>query len=568
MTVEVSERRADAIAATARDGARAWSRVDIARRRALLEEFAALVERHADEWIRVAAGIKGLEPGSSTVGEEWISGPWATLYYAGHLVETLRRMEAGKNPTDGFAVTEAPGGRVAVEVLPHTVWDRLLLSGFSAEVWCEPGVTERDVRATAGLGMREPTRSGGTCVVLGAGNIFSIAPLDALYVLYADNRSVALKLNPVTDPLLPVFEAIFEPFIRLGAVQVFSSDLELGSELIAHPDVDAVHMTGSEATHDAIVWGTGAPGTANRAARTPILRKPITSELGGVAPVIVVPGRWSRRDLEFQARHVVTMRLHNSGSNCVAGQVLVLSSDWAQKDAFLTELRRAFAAAPARPAWYPGTAARVEAARVGEHETPGGTPERTLLPRLDPRSDDPAFSTEFFGPVLGVTEIPGTGTDFLAGAIEFANDRLRGTLGANLLVHPRDEKQIGRDTFRAMLADLHYGTIAVNAWTGVGYLSPYATWGAFPGHPLDDVQSGRGVVHNALLLARPERTVVRGPFRPFPRSVATGHAALTPVPPWFVDNRTADTTGERLVRFSLAPRWRKLPGVFASALRG
>ena len=79
MTVEVSERRADAIAATARDGARAWSRVDIAGRRAMLEEFAALVERHADEWVRVAARIKGLEPGTSTVGEEWVSGPWATL---------------------------------------------------------------------------------------------------------------------------------------------------------------------------------------------------------------------------------------------------------------------------------------------------------------------------------------------------------------------------------------------------------------------------------------------------------------------------------------------------------
>ena len=102
----------------------------------------------------------------------------------------------------------------------------------------------------------------------------------------------------------------------------------------------------------------------------------------------------------------------------------------------------------------------------------------------------------------------------------------------------------------------------------MGYLSPYATWGAFPGHPLDDIQSGRGVVHNALLLARPERTVVRGPFRPYPRSVLTGHLSLTPKPPWFVDNRTAATTGRRLVSFSAAPSWSRLPAVFASALRG
>lgn len=570
MTVDTIPQRADAIAATAQAGARAWSGVSLTRRRELLQEFAGLVEKNATEWVRIASEIKGLTPGTPPVGEEWISGPWATLYYAGHLVQSLVKLEAGQSPTDGFDIRSVPGNRVAVEVLPHAVWDHLLLSGFSAEVWCEPGVGAEEVRATAGLGLREPEAVRGTCVILGAGNIFSIAPLDALYVLYADNRSVALKLNPVTDRLLPVFEAIFKPFIDLGVLQVFSSDLELGAAVIAHPDIDAVHMTGSESTHDAIVWGPGAEGAANKAAWSPLLRKPITSELGGVSPVVVVPGKWSKRDLEFQARHVATMRLHNSGSNCVAGQVLVVSADWKQKDAFLAAVRRALVTAPARPAWYPGAPGRIEAARNGAtpSEAIGGTPERTLLPVLDPREDEAAYSMEYFGPVLGVTELPGTGAGFLGQAVDFANNRLRGTLGANILIHPRELKTIGTDAFDQVLAGLRYGTIAVNAWTAVGYLSPFATWGAFPGHTPDDIQSGHGVVHNGLLLSRPERTVVRGPFRPFPRSWGTGSPALTPLPPWFVHNRTAATTGERLVRFSIAPKWRKLPGVFASALRG
>lgn len=562
--------RADAIAATAAAGARAWAGVGLAQRRALLEQFATLVERHATEWVRIAGEIKGIDPSAPALGEEWMSGPWATLYYARHLIGSVAKLEQGASPTDGFTIRPIPGDRVAVEVLPHTVWDKLLLSGFSAEVWCEPDVGEAEVRATAGLGLRTPQDVHGACLVLGAGNIFSIAPLDALYVLYADNRSVALKLNPVTDRLLPVFEAIFAPFIELGVVQVFSSDLELGADLIAHDRIDAVHMTGSEATHDAIVWGVGAEGAANKAAGTPRLAKPITSELGGVSPVIVVPGRWSRRDIEFQARHVATMRLHNSGSNCVAGQIVVVSKDWAQKDQFLTALRRALEEAPARPAWYPGSSDRIARARseATTFEAVGGTPERTLLPVLDSRGGETAFAEEFFGPVLGVTELAGTGSAFLEAAIAFSNDELRGTLGANILVHPRELRSIGREPLDRMLADLRYGTIAVNCWTAVGYLSPYATWGAFPGHTPDDIQSGHGVVHNGLLLTRPERTVVRGPFRPFPRSWATGSAALTPVPPWFVHNRTAATTGERLVRFSYAPRWRKLPGVFASALRG
>lgn len=570
LQADATQQRADLIAKSAQEGAKAWSRVGLARRRELLGQFVGLVNENATEWVRIAGRIKGIDPGSPAIGEEWISGPWATLYYAGHLVQTLEKLEAGTSPTEGFEVRSVPGDRVAVDVLPHSVWDRLLLSGFSAEVWSEPGVTEAEVRSTAGLGLREPEAVRGSCIVLGAGNIFSIAPLDALYVLYADNRSVAIKLNPVTDRLLPVFEAIFAPFIELGVVQVFTSDLPLGAAVIAHPSIDAVHMTGSEATHDAIVWGPGAEGAANKAAGTPLLKKPITSELGGVSPVIVVPGRWSKRDIDFQARHVATMRLHNSGSNCVAGQVVVVSKDWAQKDQFLAAVRRALATAPARPGWYPGTAERVASARSGvtPSEAVGGTPERTLLPTLDASEDEAAFSAEFFGPVLGVTELSGIGTDFLGKAIDFSNNSLRGTLGANILAHPRDLKAIGRDRLDQMLAGLRYGTIAVNCWTAVGYLSPFATWGAFPGHTPDDIQSGHGVVHNALMLARPERTVVRGPFRPFPRSWATGSLALTPNPPWFVHNKTAATTGERLVRFSAKPRWRKLPAVFASALRG
>lgn len=431
-------------------------------------------------------------------------------------------------------------------------------------------MSEQEVRDDAGLGARSPQESGGTCAILGAGNIFSIAPLDALYALYADNRSAAVKLNPITDPLLPVLRAVFAPFVEIGAVQLFSSDLELGAMVIEHEGIDAVHMTGSETTHDAIVWGTGEEAVANRAADTPKLTTPVTSELGGVAPIIVVPGEWARADLEFQAKHVATMRLHNSGCNCIAGQILVISSDWPQKEEFLDLVRQAMTTAPKRPGWYRGLTERVVQARetYPQHEALGGTAQRTLIAGLPADEDSQAYSTEYFGPVLGVTELPGTGEAFLRAGIDFANERLHGTLGANVLIHPDQIGEFGRERFDELLADLRYGTITVNAWTGVGFLLPLATWGAFPGHTREDIQSGRGVVHNGLLLAHPERTIVRGPWRPFPRSVMTGEMSLTPLPPWFVHNRTAATTGKRLVRFVARPSLARLPAVFASALRG
>ena len=123
-----------------------------------------------------------------------------------------------------------------------------------------------------------------------------------------------------------------------------------------------VHITGSAATFDAIVWGTGAAATRRRRENRPLLKKPITAELGGVSPIIIVPGEWTDADLTYQAEHVATMRLQNSGHNCIAGQVVIMSSDWAQADDFRAALRRAYANAPDRPIWYPGSPSRMHLA--------------------------------------------------------------------------------------------------------------------------------------------------------------------------------------------------------------
>lgn len=561
----------DALVERLATGERAWARTHLSERRELLLDIASATAATADAWVRTAACIKQLNPASPLLGEEWLSGPYAVLTYLQALQETLRRLDEGADVLADTRITRAPGDRLAVQVLPYDTYDKLLLNGFHAEVWTTPGTTEEQLRATAGLTQRTPRRTRGVALVLGAGNILSIPPLDVLYQLFAENRTAVLKLNPTTDPLADVYRAAFKPLIDRGLVEIVTGGPEVGGALAGHSGIAAVHMTGSEGTHDAVVWGTGKAATAAKAAGTPKLTKPMTSELGGVSPIIILPGEWSEADLRYQAEHVATMRLHNSGCNCIAGQILILSSDWPQKNAFLTALRRAFATAPARPAWYPGCEARVQSARdlhPDGAEKPGGTPERTLLTGLDLTDpDETAFTTEYFGPVLGVAELPGTATQFLDAAVTAANERLHGTLGANLIAHPDTVKALGPH-LRAAVADLRYGTIAINAWTGVGYATSRATWGAYPGHTLDDVQSGIGIVHNALLLDHTERTIVTGPFRPAPRSILNGEASISPKPPWFVTNTTAAHTGRLLTEFAANPRWQDLPALLTSALRG
>ncbi|MFI6362158.1 aldehyde dehydrogenase family protein [Nocardia sp. NPDC050630] len=555
----------DAALSDLAEGEKAWAAISLAARAELLGRVRELTAKYAREWVDAAISYKRLDPRTALVGEEWISGPYAMAAGAGALERSLLTLADGRSPLENahFGTT---GGRTTVRVLPTSVFDSLLLSGFSAEVWLQPGIGRAEAIRAAGLAQLDPVRTHGIGVVLGAGNITSIAPLDVLYELIAHNRVVALKLNPITDPLLEPLTKVLEPFIAIGAVRILTGAADVGEYLVQHPDVAHVHMTGSAATHDAIVWGRGEDAVARKAAGRPRLDKPITSELGGVSPTIVLPGRWSKADLRFQAEHIATQRLHNGGYNCVATQAVVISSDWDQKDDFLRELRTAYDAAPSRPAYYPGSDDRVASAEStypsAEHF--GG---RVLLSGLRGDRSETLLQTEYFAPVLGVVELSGLGADFARTAAATANDEFVGTLGVNVIAHPATIRALGAE-FDELIEQLRYGTIAINAWTGAGFLTAAATWGAYPGHTIDDVQSGIGVVHNAFLIDRPERTVVRGPFRPAPRSVLHGEWSLTPKPPWFVNNTTAATTGRRLAAFAGAPGWAKLPGIFASALRG
>ncbi|MBC7724847.1 MAG: aldehyde dehydrogenase family protein [Burkholderiaceae bacterium] len=556
----------DAVIAELATGAERWAATPIDARVRLLAAVATSVDREAKNWVVTASKIKGLTPSSRLIGEEWLSGPYALLNALATLGRSLDAIARGESPVAGRRFGRAPGNRVTVPVLPGTVYESVLLHGFTAETWMPPGVTAEQVTARAGLGALRTGVTGGVGLVLGAGNITSIPPLDVLYELIAHNRVSVLKLNPVMKRMLPVYESALAPLIAAGALRVVTGGAEEGGYLAHHPGIRHVHITGSAATHDVVVFGPGAEGVARKAAGTPLLTKPITSELGGVAPIIVLPGTWTDRDLSFQAAHVATMRLQNGGYNCIAGQVVVLSSDWPQKNAFIGALRTALAEAPARPPWYPGSDTRVAQALAsypGAERIRGG---RLLVDLRAADDASPMQSTEYFSPVLGVIELPGTGQAFFDAAVATSNADFLGTLGANVIGSPRSIRSLGAG-FASTLAKLRYGTIAVNAWTGLGFLTAAAPWGAFPGHTLGDVQSGIGVVHNALLLDGPERTIVRGPFRPFPRSVAHGEFALSPTPPWFVSARSAAKTGRLLTAFAARPSWAKMPAVFVSAFR-
>ena len=570
-----AEREAlDADIAVLQQGSRTWSTLTLAQRVTLLRALRTSVAQTAEDWAKTAADSKQLRGNHPLRGEEWLSGPYSVLGALDAYADTLGKLAAGRGPLDGIRTAAAPGGRTRVDAFPLTGLDKFLLSGFSGEVWLKPGITANSARSAAGLAQRTPDASGGVGLVLGAGNVTSIPVLDVLYELLAHNRVALLKVNPTQDALVPVYERALAPLIAPGFLRIVRGGPAVGAYLTGHPDLVHVHITGSAATFDAITWG---PSTGSKAGATtrrrrenrPLLKKPITAELGGVSPIIIVPGEWSDADLTFHAEHVATMRLQNCGHNCIAGQVVIMSRDWPQAAQFRAALRRAYASAPERPIWYPGSESRMQQA-ARDYPDALVLADR-LLVEIDEDQDATALqTTEYFGPVLGVVELDGLGQEFLDAAVAHANDELQGTLGGNLLIDPATERSLGAG-FEKAIAELRYGSIAINAWTAFGFIIPTLTWGAYPGNTLDGVGSGIGIVHNALLLDGVERSVIRGPFRPFPRSLPVvnggGRTTILPKPPWFVSSRTGAAVSEGLTRFRAEGGILRLVRTLLQALR-
>jgi hypothetical protein len=555
----------DALDAAVRDletGRRAWSRVAPAQRAALLDgllrDFAAI----SHEWVDASLLHKGIEPGSPPAVDEWIAGPFCVLRNLRLLRDALRDLASGGAPRFP-GVRALPDGRIAARVFPAGVWDRLFYAGVSAEVWMEPGVGERDLPATQAVAYRDGAGPGAVVLVLGAGNVSSIGPMDLLYKLFVENHVVLYKAHPVNDYLGPLLERGFRRLVDLGALRIVYGGAPEGAYLCRHPGVGEIHITGSDKTYEAIVRGDGAGG--GPAGAPPAPRKRVTAELGNVSPVIVVPGPWSRGDLAYQAANIASSLANNAGFNCGATRVIVQHAAWPQRGELLDAVRGVLARLPVRRAFYPGSAARDAVFRAAHPEAESfgaggdGALPWTLIPGLDPASaDDVCFHTEAFCSLFAETALEaGSVPEYLERAVRFCNETLWGTLAATILVHPHSmaDPEVREAVARA-IAQLRYGTVSVNHWATISFALGVTTWGAYPGHTPDNIQSGTGVVHNTFMFSRPQKAVVRAPFR------------VRPKPPWFVTNRVGARLGPKLARFEARPSLLKALGLFATAVRG
>ncbi|MCH2107461.1 MAG: aldehyde dehydrogenase family protein, partial [Planctomycetes bacterium] len=507
--------------AACREGAERLAKTSPGALLGLIERLKRDTLAAAEAWATLGAEAKGLEPSSPPASEEWLGGPVSVLRHLRSLGTTLSHIDRTGEPLLRDSELKERRGSAVASIFPETLTDRLVLGGFTAEVWMEQGLALSEVRdATATIWTRGDTEPR-VAAVLGAGNVSSIGAMDVLHKVFAERQACVLKLHPVNAYLEEPYRVAFAALIEEGWLRMIAGGADVGAALVHHEDVDTVHITGSGAVHDAIVWGPPEVCEANKAAGKPVLEKEITSELGCVTPVVLVPGDWSRRELDLQARNVATQVVNNASFNCNAAKVLVTASDWPQRDEFLAAVRANLARTPSRLPYYPGSEDRYE-----RFESCAPTAERLGAPSeghlpwliatdLDSQDEEAhAFQNEAWCGVLAETTIEASDpADFMTRATAFCNDVLFGTLSMSLVIDPRTKRRYTA-AYEAALRDLRYGSVVVNHWGALSYALVVTPWGAHPGHPLTDIQSGRGFVHNTRLFDRVQKAVVEGPFAP------------------------------------------------------
>lgn len=542
----------------------AWAQTPASERARLLERVVHDTFGVAEEWNARACEAKGYDPNGPVGGEELFSGVGTFIRMAQTFRQSMIDIATKGRPQYPGPVRHKPGNRIAIQVLPANAFDKVLYAGITGEVWMEPGIDEAQVQATQARAYASPAEHAGVSLVLGAGNVASLGPRDVLTKLFAEGKVVVLKANPVNDYLVPYWEKALSALIEGGFLRIVVGGAQVGAYLTNHPLITDIHVTGSDKTHDAIVFGTGPEGARRKANNEPLITKPVSCELGNVSPVVIVPGVWTAKEIDYQARHVATMIANNSGFNCLTPRVIVTHKGWAQREEFFGALERVFQTLPTRQPYYPGAQARrasfleahPDAHQIGD--VSNGTTPWTIVRDVDASNvDDICLNVEAFCALTSETSIEATSTvDFIKKATDFCNDVVWGTLSMTLLADPRtmSDSAAGAAIEQAV-ADLRYGSIGVNLWHAMSFAFSTTAWGAYPGHTVTDIQSGTGFVGNAFLFARPQKSVVRGPF------------VSNPPPAWFATNANGGAVMRKLLAFEAQPSWLKIPGLMAAALR-
>ena len=489
----------------------------------MLEQVIENIKTISYYWATLSSEKKGILS-KSKEGEEWIGGPFACIFAIQYFIETIQNK-------DDLDKSKYDDTDKSYKVFPTKNIEKLLFPYLEGEIRFAKNLNFNQINEYRGFANRFEKIEPKITLVLGAGNVSSIPVLDALFHMIAYKSVIYLKLNPVNDYLLPIFTQVFDPFITRGFMIITQGDMQASKYLTQHDAFQQIHLTGSNYTYENIVYGKVLSDKERSLKTYPkINKKPITSELGNVTPIIVHPGNWSRSEIRHQAKKIVTAKLNNSGFNCIAAQVIVLPKDWRHTQKLKNDIKHYLKKVGDTTSYYPGSSENLyELIDTNNYEQINNLTCSTpfLLADLDLEKEygnKEVWSTALYFKELSFSSYE----DFAVKAIDYVNNELWGNLGVTVLIK-NFKKGTNKLILKNYVDDLKYGTVAINEWSALGFVIPSLPWGGYPGNRDNDIQSGQGYVHNSNLFESPQKGIVYSKF------------SISPLidPPWFITNRKA-----------------------------
>jgi hypothetical protein len=537
-----------------------WVSLGIDERLDLLDQVRKDLWEVREDWVQAEIEAKGIPEKSFGVAEEWVI--LAQIFRCIRQIQTtLRKLQQQDQSAISRIFKLELDGRLALRAFPQTIWDRIIFQGVTGDILMEPNVkSERliDLQATR---YKDPSYPGKVALVLGAGNASMLPICDSFHKLFTELQVVVLKMNPVNDHIGSLVEKALKSLIQRGFMGVVYGDASVGDFICNHSLVEEIHMTGSDKTYEAIVFGTGSEGHQRKLNRKPINTKPFTGELGNVTPVIVVPGPWTQSDIDEYGKQITTWLIANAGFVCCAPRVIIQHASWPQKTDLIDSIKKHLEDHPTRKAYYPGAFqihqdfldAHPEAILLGD---PGEDHlPWTFIPNLDVNDpNDICFKREPFGGIISDISLEAESpAEYLDKAVDFANQHFWGSLSVNIIVHPKSlKKPEVASAVEQAITNLNYGTVSINMLAFYSSFFMVCPWGAFPGHDIFDIQSGKGKNFNFLMLDHTEKVVIKAPFKR--------------IDPLTVQAKQPYIFAEKLASFEASPSVLKLIGVMVSAL--
>jgi len=540
----------------------AWVDLDIQERIDILDEIMDDLPSVADRWIGASIAAQELQGNSFGIGESSVV--FSVVYRIVRILrQSLNDIQQNGQPRIPGSVGKRANGQLTARVLPQNWYDRMVMQGYTAEVWMKPDAPGKNGMPSQASFYHREDKEGKVALVLGVGNVAAIVVADFMSKLFIEGQVVLLKPSPVNEYLGTLFEEGFRALIERNFMRLIYGGGEEGAYLVEHPLVETIHMTGSEKTFNSIVFGPGEEGEKRKRERKPKITKPVTAELGNISPVIIVPGPWDESDIQAQAAKLGTWLSVNAGYGCLTPRMLINWEGWDQREKLNSATANFLSQVPTRKAYYPGTigiherfvSEHPEALQLGD-PTEGQLPW-TMIPHVEAENkDDICFTQEAFCSLFAETGLDAESVEaYIDKAVDFANDSLWGTLVASIIVHPKSMKdpKIAVAVERA-IENLRYGTVVVNEWGVTAYMLMTTPWGSYPGQDIYDVQSGIGSVNNLLMFDEPQKSVVRCPFKANPD-------------PFRANSRNTPEFGRRMVDFQLKPSLGTLTRLFVSVLK-